>query len=101
MDEVRIWLDDIRPAPPGYTPCYSVNEAIYTIKVEEELGNKISLLDLDHDLGDFAFDGGDAIKLLDRLEEQGRYYPIKIHTMNPVGRQNMQVVADRLRRFKK
>lgn len=101
MDEVRIWLDDIRPAPLGYTHCYSVNEVIYTIKVEEELGNKISLLDLDHDLGDFASDGGDAIKLLDWLEEQERYYPIKIHTMNPVGRQNMQIVVDRLRKFQK
>ena len=101
MDEVKIWLDDIRPAPLGYTHCYSVNEAIYTIEAEELLGNKIVLLDLDHDLGDFASDGGDGIKLLDWCEQKEKFYPVRLHTMNPVGRQNMQTVANRLRRFQK
>ncbi len=25
---MKIWLDDIRPAPNGYVHCHSVNEAI-------------------------------------------------------------------------
>ena len=52
-------------------------------------------LDLDHDLGDYGKDGGDAIKLVDWLAETKRFYPINIHTMNPVGRINMQREIDR------
>ena len=31
----------------------------------------------------------DGIKLLDWLVENSLFYPIKLHTMNPVGRENM------------
>ena len=52
---MKIWLDDIKPAPNGYIHCHSVNEAIELIKNAKE---PIEQLDLDHDLGDYAFDGG-------------------------------------------
>ena len=89
---MKIWLDDIRKAPEGYVHCHSVNEAINVIKLANE---PIELLDLDHDLGDYAIDGGDGIKLLDWLAETEQYYPVKLHTMNPVGRENMQRLIDR------
>ena len=53
---MKIWLDDIRKAPEGYVHCHSVNEAISVIKHAKE---PVELLDLDHDLGDYAVDGGD------------------------------------------
>lgn len=81
---MKIWLDDIRPAPEGYIWCKSVNSAK---KVIESARGVISLLDIDHDLGDYAYDGGDGIKLLDWLVETQRFYPIHIHTMNPVGKE--------------
>lgn len=84
---MKIWLDDLRPAPEGYTWCHSVNEAKRTILSENE---PVELIDCYHDLGDNAFDGGDGIKLLDWLAEAERHYPIRLHTMNPVGRENMQ-----------
>jgi hypothetical protein len=59
---MKIWLDDLRPAPEGYTWCHSVNEAKRTILYANE---PVGLIDCDHDLGDYAFDGGDGIKLLD------------------------------------
>ena len=83
---MKIWLDYIRPAPEGYIWCKSVNSAK---KVIESARGVISLLDIDHDLGDYAYDGGDGIKLLDWLVETQRFYPIHIHTMNPVGKENM------------
>jgi putative Mg2+ transporter-C (MgtC) family protein len=55
----------------------------------------IELIDIDHDAGDYANDGGDYIKLLDLLEETGRSYPIRIHSMNPVGRENMLAIIRR------
>ena len=34
--------------------------------------------------------GGDGIKLLDWLAETRQFLPVRIHTMNPVGRENME-----------
>ena len=50
---------------------------------------------MDHDLGDYARFGGDAIKILDYLAERGAFYPIRIHTANPVGRANMERMIER------
>ena len=87
---MKIWLDDIRPAPDGYYHCHSVEEAKRNILKCEEKGFEIAVIDCDHDLGDFANDGGGGISLLDWLAERNSLYPIEIHTMNPVGRENMQ-----------
>ena len=92
---LNIWLDDIRPAPYGYVWVKSVNQAQRAILGAENLGEDIFELNLDHDLGDYAKDGGDGIKLVLWLAETNRYYPIELHTMNPVGRENMQAIIDR------
>jgi hypothetical protein len=122
---MRLWIDDLRPAPEGYDCwCKSVNEAKNFIlsqerrrdealKVAESNLNKrhditacrgalriasnrdIELIDVDHDAGDYASDGGDYIKLLDWLEETGRNYPIRIHSMNVVGAANMRQIIER------
>ena len=92
---MKIYVDDLRPVPAGYTGTRSVNETIALIKKCETEGIAIELLDLDHDLGDYAADGGDAIKILDFLAERETYYPIRIHTANPVGRANMQRMIER------
>ena len=89
---MKIWLDDLRPAPEGYTWCKSVNEAKRVIVSVEE---SISVIDCDHDLGDFSYDGGDGIKLLDWLAERETFYPVEIHTANPVGRANMERILAR------
>lgn len=91
---MKIWLDDIREAPEGYILCRSVNEAKRLIE-EKEKQTTIEVIDCDHDLGDYYPDGGDGIKLIDWLAERGTYYPIRLHTMNPVGRENMQRTIDR------
>lgn len=94
---MKLWVDDVRPAPEGYVWCRTVNEVINLVPdVEEYLGTKtIELIDLDHDAGSFAQYGGDYIKLLDWLEETGRNYPIRIHSMNPVGVENMRRIIQR------
>lgn len=57
--------------------------------------DKVEVIDIDHDAGDFVYDGGDYIKLLDWLEETGRNYPIRIHSMNVVGVANMRAIIER------
>ena len=104
-----LWIDDVRPAPTGWVECKSVNEAKETIEFIESLNKftvhylptgetkkiSIQLISMDHDAGDYAYDGGDYIKLLDWLEETGRNYPIHIHSMNPVGVENMRRIIQR------
>ena len=108
---MKLWIDDTRPAPIGYIWVKSVNEAIERIEDSEirvgmldhnnplceeyikELS--IDVIDLDHDAGDYAYDGGGYIKLLDWLEETERNYPIRIHSMNPVGVENMRRIIKR------
>ena len=92
---MKIWIDDVRPVPAGYIGTKSVNETIALIEKAESDGIEIDLLDLDHDLGDYASDGGDAIKILDYLAEREAFYPVQIHTANPVGRANMERTINR------
>ena len=98
---MKLWIDDVRPAPEGYLLCKSVNEAKKAITGVEWNNTAaydgtnyepIELIDIDHDAGDYAADGGDYIRLLDWLEETGRNYPIRIHSMNPVGAANMRAI---------
>ena len=100
---MKIWVDDVRPVPFGYRDVKSVNEAKKLITDFELMYKvsggktyyKIELIDIDHDAGDYADDGGDYIKLLDWLEETGRNYPIRIHSMNPVGVENMRRIIQK------
>ena len=92
---MKIWLDDLRQVPQGYEGAKSVNEAIVLIEEAENRGVEIEVLDIDHDLGDYYSEGGDAIKLLDWLAERETFYPVEIHTANPVGRANMERMIER------
>ena len=92
---MKLWLDDLRPVPSGYEGAKSVNEAKKLIQEAEHNGIEIEALDLDHDLGDYADQGGDAIRLLDWLAERETFYPVEIHTANPVGRANMERILAR------
>jgi hypothetical protein len=94
--DMKLWIDDVRPAPEGYTRIRSVNAAKKYIEMRErDDRNPIELIDIDHNAGDYAHLGGDYIKLLDWLEETGRNYPIRIHSMNAVGVQNMIAIIQR------
>lgn len=101
---MKIWVDDVRPAPDdSYHWVKSVNQAKSYIEECEYMHNvsrskkfwEIEVVDLDHDAGEYADHGGDYIKLLDWFEETGRNYSIRIHSMNPVGVENMRRIIRR------
>ena len=93
---MKLWIDDTRLPPAGYVWCKSVNEAKYFILLaEHHFKLNIELIDIDHDAGEYIQYGGDYIKLLDWLEETGRNYPIHIHSMNPVGIENMRRIIQK------
>ena len=110
-DYMKLWLDDVRPAPEGYVWVKSVNEAKDIIcrtmakfkesavrgYIDEDL--YIDIIDLDYDAGDYTNDGGDYIKLLDWLEwlydGHGTFTEFHIHSMNSVGCANMRRIIER------
>ena len=93
---LKIWVDDIRPAPEGYIWLKSVNEVKKYLADPHILCNyEIKLIDLDHDAGDYAKDGGDYIKILDYLEMVGYNGDLRIHSMNAVGVQNMRNIIQK------
>ncbi|MBR3362057.1 MAG: toprim domain-containing protein [Lachnospiraceae bacterium] len=91
---VKIWLDDIRPAPEGYYHCHSVNEAKEVIMQCALNQWHIAEINCDHDLGVFANDGGNGSCLLDWLSRKC-VYEIVIHPANLVGCESMQIALDR------
>lgn len=89
---VKCWIDDVRPAPDSsYRVFKSTNDFMDLV---DEIGwEKIALVDIDHDAGDYEKDGGDYIKCLDYLEFiEAKDMKIKLHSANPVGVKNMRAI---------
>ena len=89
-----LWVDDDvqdRPTPPGWVRARSANEAIAVLST-----GTVAYLSLDHDLGDFAWDGGDGIRVADWMEAH-QVWPsrgLNVHSANPVGMQNILRAVD-------
>lgn len=111
---IKIWIDDERPMPKGYTwHCKTTLDAVYRLGQtysNHYAGAPEILLDLDHDSGNQL--GGDFINILKWLEswmndpeEQdwlegecaaGHNVIIKVHfhSANPVGIKNMRAIVE-------
>lgn len=97
---MKIWVDDLRPAPEGYIWCQSTNEALRLIVPNI---SKVEVLHLDHDMGDTF--GGDVINLVAELERKSHrdsnfaeavsHIIFKLHSANPVGVANMRAVIQK------
>ena len=84
---MKLWIDDIRPAPDGFIWCKSVNQAkTAIIAYEHQYSCDNILIDLDNDAADY-------FKILDWLEGKNIVdtgYFFKIHSKNPVGIMKMK-----------
>lgn len=96
-----LWVDDLREPPKDGNDWFwarSVSEAKTAIVLYERQRSKGAIhIDLDHDAGDYAFDGGDYIEVLKWLEREqlpDTGYTFHFHTMNPVGRDNMRTIIN-------
>lgn len=80
---MNVFLDDEREPPNGFILVRNIYECIEFLRSGE-----VEILSLDHDLGDGKKTGYDLVKYM----VEHNIYPSKavyIHTMNPVGRENM------------
>lgn len=93
MSLMFLWVDDLhKPPSDKYIWVQSTAQAINSIAEyrKHNPGAQI-VIDLDHDSGVFFKYGGDYIKILDWLENEDiNDVVIHLHTMNPVGRNNMR-----------
>lgn len=95
---MKLWLDDVRPAPDGWTWIKSVEWA-KSVFTASAVGVDFPITDisLDHDAGIY---GGDYIEFLNYLERAAHESDkaqklieginFHIHSMNPVGVENMR-----------
>lgn len=90
---MKIWLDDIRPAPNGWFWAKSCDEAWPKLFDPDILVTEVSL---DHDLGENLPTGYDFVNVIEEMIgleiwPKGLAIPVfHIHSANPVGRKNME-----------
>lgn len=94
---MKVFLDDERIAPGGWTQVRWPEEAIALLNTGE-----VSELSLDHDLGDDAHGTGyDVLKWIEEAVATRKLTPptIHIHTANPAARVRMKMAADMIQRM--
>ena len=92
---IKLWLDDIRPAPAGWTWVKTVNAAAQLLAVGHfDKSRAIVEASLDHDLGENEPTGYDLVKW---MAETGFWPETKprVHSANPPGAENMRATIDR------
>jgi len=95
----RIWLDDFRPMPEGYTTWVkSAEHAIWLIATES-----IEFISFDNDLGlGSEMTGYDVAVFIEKMSnDKLQIVPIgwEIHSANPVGRRNIKMAMESAERF--
>lgn len=93
---MKIYLDDIRDTPKGWTRTYTVEETIKYLKT-----GKVTELSLDHDLGqtDPLHTGYDVLLYIENqlhLINDDWFVPevIFLHTANPIGEARMKACLE-------
>ena len=93
--ELRLYLDDQRPAPPGWELAKTMDEAIDILRTGD-----VAELSLDYDLGDAR--RGTGLQLLKWLESaiaqgQIRLPRLSAHSGSPLGRRRLEAQIESMR----
>lgn len=92
---MKLWVDDERLPPNGWTWAKTYKEAIDFLNMGE-----VEVLSLDHDLG-LGKTGYDVAKWIEDMASHGGMERLiwKIHSANPVGRANITAAMNSAERF--
>ena len=88
---MRLWIDDIRPAPSGFIWVKTVKEAKAAIRAYERTFSGEDTI---------VISVGNDVEILNWLETEGIVdtgYFFHIHSMNPVGAENMRRIIQKNR----
>lgn len=87
---MRLWVDDLRPAPEGWTWAIDSHDAIVNLL---SYPGEIDEISFDHDLGD----GDTTRKVILWMCENDIPWPaiVRVHTANPVGREWLEGMVNR------
>ena len=91
MVSVKLWVDDLRPAPDGWIWSKTSENTIDTLMLSRP--GEIVEMSLDHDLG-----GDDTTRgVVLWLCENPSYWPaiVLVHSANPVGREWLEGMINR------
>lgn len=98
---MKIWLDDIRPAPVGWL---WIKDAIQFRVIYHDHRDEITHISFDHDLGDTndpEITGYTCLCWIEKVWWNDPNYNIPVltvHSANPVGRLKMQTLINRMAR---
>lgn len=90
---MKIWVDDVRPAPEGFThTAVNSSAAISALRESKERGLPVELMSLDHDLG-----GDDTTRPIVLWMCENEFWPdeVVVHSANPVGVEWLERMIER------
>ncbi|KKM69630.1 hypothetical protein LCGC14_1448860 [marine sediment metagenome] len=97
-----LWVDDERPKPVDTSECEWLIAKSFHYAITLLQYNEFDEVSLDHDIASFygnkEMTGYDIVMWLVQRKVDGTFYVppvIKVHTANPVGRDNMKAMIDR------
>lgn len=90
---MKVYLDDMREPPPGWTLCRWPKEVIALLETGE-----VTHLSLDHDLGCDIRNGYDVLVWLEEAVALRGFRPprIRVHTANPAAMERMHAAARKI-----
>ncbi|MDH5179117.1 MAG: hypothetical protein OEZ39_02400 [Gammaproteobacteria bacterium] len=94
---MKVFLDDLRPTPEGWTHVYWPDEAIALLKT-----GKVEAISLDHDLGDDERGTGyDVILWIEEAVVTEGFVPpiIHVHSANSAARERMESGIEAIKRW--
>jgi hypothetical protein len=96
---VKIWLDDVREAPRGWQHYKTAEDLIEYIEL---IGwHNVSVISLDHDLGENIKTGYDFLKWAEKwfsMYDEKHIPKFEVHSANPVGVKNMKAAIGSIER---
>lgn len=100
---MKIYLDDLRPIPEGYTGARNVAQFKALVEQAKKDGTTIAAISFDNDLGEGEPEGYDAVKWLADAHPElivGDKIELNVHSANPKGVENMEAFIANCRAHK-
>ena len=104
---MKLYLDDVRSAPPGWVRCLTAQEVIAWLKISGrgDISSPITHVSLDHDLGKIEETGYEVIKFIQESLVNGSWMgsipTLTCHSDNPVGREHIELGIRSIHRLAK